>query len=519
MRNSGYYIFVFIMLLPLLFLRDVTPDNELKYLSIAGEAIENGNFFAFTNLGVPYADKPPLYLWIVMAVKQVLGSYSVGILLLFSLIPAFVTIYIMDRWVNNSLTKKERSSGKWMLITTGLFLGSALVLRMDMLMTMFIALSLYLFYLNWSGEGTKLTHWMFPVMVFMAIFSKGAVGILMPLVSITVFLLWNRQIKDWTKYWGWHTWSVILVLCGLWFTGVYFDGGEEYLNNLLFNQTVNRAIDSFHHKAPLWYYTKTIWYALAPWSILFIGVIIIAAFKGFIKTPLEKFFITVSASTFVMLSMISAKIDIYMLPAYPFICYAALLMIPKLEKSRWVKAFIAIPSVIFILILPTLTMDILPKDIEFLSSPYPYIFAGIICVGGLLSLIFNIKGRIYASINSISISLIVGLFVSSTGITILNPDIGLREVVLRANNITNEHNINQIYTYRIKCGDNAGVYINKDITALQTGQLDSLKNGVVIFRNSDIARDSVLNNRISRFGYYKVGNNSIMIINNIKSLF
>ena len=43
------FIFTFICLLPAMLLRDFTPSNELRYLSIADEAIANGNIFAFTN--------------------------------------------------------------------------------------------------------------------------------------------------------------------------------------------------------------------------------------------------------------------------------------------------------------------------------------------------------------------------------------------------------------------------------------------------------------------------------------
>ena len=61
MKQWMRYLLIFIALLPILILRDFTPDNELKYLSIADEALANGNIFAFFNHGVPYADKPPLY--------------------------------------------------------------------------------------------------------------------------------------------------------------------------------------------------------------------------------------------------------------------------------------------------------------------------------------------------------------------------------------------------------------------------------------------------------------------------
>ena len=66
MKHKWIFFLLFIALLPLLSLRDYTVGNELRYLSIADEAIRNGTFFAFTNHGAFYADKPPLYFWIIM---------------------------------------------------------------------------------------------------------------------------------------------------------------------------------------------------------------------------------------------------------------------------------------------------------------------------------------------------------------------------------------------------------------------------------------------------------------------
>ena len=54
--KKQYLLFlgVFLSLLPLLVSRDYTPDNELKYLSIAEESIRDGNIFAFYNVFLYY---------------------------------------------------------------------------------------------------------------------------------------------------------------------------------------------------------------------------------------------------------------------------------------------------------------------------------------------------------------------------------------------------------------------------------------------------------------------------------
>ena len=59
-------LFMAVTLTPMMAMRDYSPSNELRYLSIADEALSDGNIFAFTNQGEHYADKPPLYFWLIM---------------------------------------------------------------------------------------------------------------------------------------------------------------------------------------------------------------------------------------------------------------------------------------------------------------------------------------------------------------------------------------------------------------------------------------------------------------------
>ncbi|MDE5871688.1 MAG: hypothetical protein K2H22_07090, partial [Muribaculaceae bacterium] len=89
---------VLVAVLPIVICRDFTPSNELRYLSIADESLSTGRLWAFTNHGIPYADKPPLYLWCVMLGKWLLGSHQMWFLSLFSIIPAFVIAGVMYRW-------------------------------------------------------------------------------------------------------------------------------------------------------------------------------------------------------------------------------------------------------------------------------------------------------------------------------------------------------------------------------------------------------------------------------------
>lgn len=366
------FIFMTICLLPVMALRDFSPSNELRYLSIADEALANGYLFAFNYQGLPYADKPPLYLWLIMLCKLIFGSHSMLVLsFLFSYLPSLVIIWTMDKWVVSALKAEEKAPATelrlaqaLMLGTCGMFLATAIFLRMDMLMTMFIVLSLHSFYMLYTGEGRAgLQSILLPLWIFMALFTKGPVGLLMPPITIICFLLVRGQGRQIGKYLGWKTWGIIALLSAIWLTGAFMDGGKEYINNLLFHQTVGRAVSAFTHEYPFWYYLATIWYCSVPYCLLLVGCVIAGFFDWRKKLSLkdsfrrektpgaatetiteanvpgnaETLFMCAIISTFVMLSSFSSKLSVYLLPIIPFMAGLFPLILARLGWKKWMN--------------------------------------------------------------------------------------------------------------------------------------------------------------------------------------
>ncbi|MFA7155428.1 MAG: glycosyltransferase family 39 protein, partial [Proteiniphilum sp.] len=296
MKQPHLFLIWFVALLPILLLRDFTPSNELRYLNIVDEALQNGNIFTFTNQGEIYADKPPLHFWLMMAGKRILGEHRMWYYALLSFIPALIILDTMRRWIGRQ-AGSDATTTSLMLMTAGLFIGVGIIVRMDMLMTMFIVLALYTFYRMYQGEKLKRLSLLFPLYTFLALFSKGPLGILIPFVSTLSFLIYKKKLSHFSRYWGWKSLAILLTGCLIWFTGVYLEGGKEYIHNLLFRQTVGRGINSFHHKEPFYYYAITSWYAVAPWSLLSIGIVAASLVQRKIRSELEQFFAVIVLSS------------------------------------------------------------------------------------------------------------------------------------------------------------------------------------------------------------------------------
>ena len=108
---------------PAILLRDFNLVNELNYLGIAQDALDRGAFFTFYQNGVPYADKPPTYLWLCMFGLYFFGPhYAMSFLLLVSVLSLVFLIAILDRAFGSDFRHQERLL---------LMLGSAAMLFAD----------------------------------------------------------------------------------------------------------------------------------------------------------------------------------------------------------------------------------------------------------------------------------------------------------------------------------------------------------------------------------------------------
>lgn len=470
------FVFCAVCLLPMMAMRDFTPSNELRYLSIADEAIANGHLFAFYNHGIPYADKPPLYFWIVMLCRLLFGHHSCLALSMFSLIPAFAIVGIMDRWVMKGKSAMNRMSVAGMTLTCVMFLGTMVVLRMDMLMCLFIVLALWTFYRMYTGEGSRRQDSLtLPLWIFLALFTKGPVGLLMPPLAIAVFLAVKRDWKGFRKYLGLKTWGIIAALSAVWLTCVWLEGGLEYINNLLFKQTVGRAVNAFTHARPFWFYLVTILWCLAPYTLLLIGSFMASLLPvrkaGAEKvTDLEILFLCTIISTAAMLSSFSSKLPIYLVPVLPFCVYLFPTVLDRIGERGWMRWSVGIFQILLlcagIATLLFLSGSVTIPAAASLLDEYSFAREAPVVNAVILLTLANAMGTWFLikrkSVNIPALLLSAGLFLAafsaSAVLRDLNPHIGYGSICSRVPEGTD---VATIFLHR---PENIDVYTGRQIT-------------------------------------------------------
>jgi len=517
--------------IPIMALRDFSPSNEMRYLIIADEAIANHKFFAFTLLGEAYADKPPFYFWCVILCRLIFSKHCMFALSLFSMIPAVVIAVIMDKWMLLSSSGKDstpirRAAMAFMLFTSVMFLSLTFFLRMDMMMVMFIVLSMFSFWKIYQNVGNvKVQSYLLPIWIFMALFTKGPVGVMMPPLAIFVFLAYQKELKSVGKYLGWKTWLVLLIPTLLWFLFAWIDGGNSYMQNLLFHQTVDRGVNAFHHKQPIWYYCLAIWYELAPWCLLVIPMFVMS-FVRKTDDSVERLWACSALSCFVMLSLFSSKLAIYLLPILPFMIYVFPLVQKRVAYNKWMKAALVIPEVIFLILgIAALAFStgklwgLLP-DMEI--EPYMFvtdwtirIAALIVIVGSAYSLRRTINDSSWEkSVILLSATFLTMLFVASFSLPKANPLFGYKALcddIQLAMSETGADSVNTIYVHR---SENMRLFLGYDVKNYNKDANQLLKDnpdGLLVISTDRIERNQDLKalldtKQYSKSGLYRIYN-------------
>lgn len=452
------YVAVVVAAVPLLLWRDFTPDNELRYLSIADEALREGHYWTFYNHGLVYADKPPLYLWIVMAARALCGTHSMAVLALFSLIPALLTARITSRWLGSGLSARWKTAASWMLLTSAFYFGLAVTLRMDMLLTLFILLALRsccrIIDTPPDRRPSRRELWLLPVWVFAAVFSKGPFGLLIPLIGSSVYALWVHRMRGWGRAWGWRTWLVLIALCAVWFGAVWTEGGRSYLDNLLLHQTVDRAVNAFHHQRPIYYYAIAIWYVLAPWSLLELAAIVEGRRSD--RTDLRRVCASVVCATFVMLSLTSSKIQVYLLPLIPFAVYWAARALPSCCNRLLVRLALGVPAIVLIAALPAY---LVLKERMALLPDSGLICAGaaVLSAGGVAAIIALMRRRMAGAIALIGSAIMGAVVCIGFALPQINPQLGYGPIVRSA--ARQPESRQGVAVWRVPRGENIDAYL------------------------------------------------------------
>ena len=339
-------LFLAVFCLNLLIPRDLWVQDEARYGEVLREMLSGSSWLVPHLNGHPYPDKPPLYFWVVAAVGALVGPGELAFRLvtLLSTLAAMFGVYRLGR---DLLGPREGLWASAIFATSLLTLVVGQIVRMDMLLTAATVFAWYALhrYRSAGVRGALVGFW---ALTTLGVAIKGPVALLFTLAPGVVWLLW---IDGWRGLRSLHVLPGLLGLAGvagLWMLMVIVQGQGQYLVTIWQEQLVGRAIDSWSHKEPVYFYLVLAPLLFMPWT----GVVV----RGTHALLDQKITGWQAITSFCVvpllgISLVSGKLFIYMEPLMPAVALAAAVAAVPLAGSATVSRWLSWPPVLFVLAL------------------------------------------------------------------------------------------------------------------------------------------------------------------------
>ena len=299
-------------------LRDVWYPGEPDMGEVALAMFNSGDWISPRLMGDIWITYPPMMYWGANVFSHLFGDMSAFTLRLPNAFSA-TGIVLITCWFGT----------KWFSARTGFWAGFAILIslsfvwqansyRPDVLFALGISAGLF-FYAE--GVEAERQQWLkifgFACLGF-AMLSKGILGLLLPGL---VLVLWHGARREWKPIVLLAPLSLAsITIFMLWVNGVAQAMGWENVLNEFYSQNLGRfASGSLGHERPFWYYFRSFWLDLWPWSILFPAALIWTIRTGLWRDSKVQLVLWWFASFLVFLTFAETKRQLYLLPAYPAI--------------------------------------------------------------------------------------------------------------------------------------------------------------------------------------------------------
>ncbi|MBP9726383.1 MAG: glycosyltransferase family 39 protein [Gammaproteobacteria bacterium] len=246
--------------------RNLSAPDELRYSEIPREMIVDQDYLIPKLNGVKYFEKPPLFYWMqVASIKNFgLNEWSLRLATALMGLLGVLATYLFSRRLY------DRKTG-WLaaLILSSMTLYSAMahVITLDMAVSVFIIISLYLFYLATrpTTKHVRAYVWGAFIAAAAAMMTKGLIGIIFPAM---IGGLWTLIFQRWRQLKYLYLISgaaIFILLAAPWHILVQLKAPEFFNFYFIEQQFLRYATENAHrYHSPL-FYVPVILLGTLPW--------------------------------------------------------------------------------------------------------------------------------------------------------------------------------------------------------------------------------------------------------------
>lgn len=386
--------------------RELFAGDETKYSKVVRE-MRAGAFFLPTLEGSPFTHKPPLHFWLVDLLTYVFGVYSIWPFVLPSVVAFALLLWLLAKW--------EGPLAAFVCGTSLMMWGSAQTARMDVEFTLLLAYAAWMLQRAWDGERTLVRA---ALATGIALLVKGPMApvILLALFAIEAFR--RRRLPDDRRY-G-LAFGAMIVIPLAWLVAAVSIGGRAFWHEVFYKQTVGRAVGSWVHQSPPWFYVLRAPLTLLPWFFLLVVAIVAIYKRGDLRA---KFYVSWIAAVVVPYSLLSSKLDVYMMAMIP----PAALAIARLQESRSARIANGVMAALFLAI-GVAGCFVQRREIPPAARPLFVILA----IAAMIALVVALRGRLVPSTIALGLVPIAALVYAATALVPLANDLASSAPLVRA---------------------------------------------------------------------------------------
>ncbi len=322
----------------------------------------SGDYLHPTLLGIKHYHKPPLTYYITSLGYRIFGvnEYGARFFLGIALILQIYLVYKIALLIYNDEKKAYASA----LIYTSfpIVLIATRNLTTDAFLASFILLSIYLWLKHLQGKKTIFIYGFFTVLG-LAFLTKGPVSLIPPLLFIGCWKFYSKEKINFSVHVVIGT-LLLLVISGSWFLAIILDDPKVW-DYFIQEQIINRATNAeqFHRSQPFWYYLLLAPVLGLPW-IFFISIYLLKKIKTYWRqTVFIKIILSTIGLLFLLFSLFSSKLILYVLPIFPFIALLGGDLLYKFSEKQ-IKWFNKSYYGLFIILIIALISSIFYGDIK-----------------------------------------------------------------------------------------------------------------------------------------------------------
>jgi 4-amino-4-deoxy-L-arabinose transferase-like glycosyltransferase len=321
-----------------LVVRPLVPIDETRYAAVAFEMWWRHSFLVPYVNGHIYAEKPPVFFWLMQLGWSVFGVNDWWPRLIAPL--ATLGALLLTRRLARRLWPDSQAHNMAPMILAGsaywaLFTAATMF---DMILSALVLIVVSTLVEVWQ-RGRFAPFWLAGAALGIGTLTKGPV-ILLPVAGVALGAPWwmGKMRVPWTRWFGGFVLAIVFTAAigFAWLVPAGLVGGEAYLQAIGLHQTADSIVHSFTHARPFWWYLPLLPFMLFPWTFWpTTWRVLRAAGRGPLADPGIRLCIAWALPAFIVLSFISAKQPHYLLPLFPAVALALGRLLDQQAPARF----------------------------------------------------------------------------------------------------------------------------------------------------------------------------------------